>query len=239
MTRKQAIWLTVIGVAAGAGLVVLHLNLPIAADWRTNRLLHYVWQVAAGLAAVGGIVWALWPRPKAARRDLDRANARRRVLAVAVLAVGAVGLVVFAEIRRERDTGGQLADLVREDLVAIGQALQRYAADHNGAQPKDLEELVPQYLDAGRLYYAWRNGPFKSDPPAAGADGKPAEPPSYALAREPPVAPGRKVIENRFVAYLRPGHAWAPLTGVLEKDGKVQVISEDMVGRFERQREQK
>jgi len=235
VTKKQAIGFLAIGVIAAAAFVAAHLMLPIRASWTLNRVLHYVWEGGAAAAAVGGIVWLMWPRPKARRRDEQREQARRRFIALAATVLVAVVLVVLAEVRREMASRRRLEGKAVEDLQAIGRAIQAYADDHGGKRPEASADLVPDYLPAGRLYYAYRSGPEPAAPPAEPtADG--AEEASYALVKPPPPRPDAKVTrapEPRLLAYLRPGHAWAPLTVVLTKDGRTHVAGDDEVRTFE------
>ena len=235
MTKKQAWWMVAIGAAVTATMVLVHLQLPIDQSWRTNRILHHVWQVAACLAAAGGVTWLLWPRPKASRRDIDREMARRRIIGVGVVVVAAVGLIVFSEFHREGSTRHQLTGPATEGLRAIGQALEAYAKDHAGARPAAIQDLVPKYIGAARLFYPYRAGPVAVEPRG---EFKP-DMLSYALAKAPPAADSRRRPETTIVAYLRPGNGWAPLTAVLEKDGRVAVVGEDEVRRFEEQFEPK
>ena len=234
MTKKQAIWASVIGVAVAAALVLAHWNLPVDASWRTNRVLHYSWQGLVGLVAVASIVWLFWRRPKAARRDLDREIARRRVIGMGVVVVAAVILAIFGEVRRELVTRRVLEGLATQELHAVSEALTDYERDHGGAMPARIEDLVPKYLEPSRLSYAYRAGPIPIPPPDA-SDEADAVKPSFALAKVVPSLDERRRGGNRIVAYLRPGQAWAPLTVVLEKDGKVQIVGEDIVGPYEEQ----
>jgi len=233
MTRPQATWLVAIGAAAAVALVVVHAALlPADADWRVNRILHHVWQGVTAAAAAGGGAWLVWPRPKARiRRDEDRQRARRRTISLVALVVAAVLLVAFAEIRRETSTRGRLAGRAADDLQTIARALNAYAADHPGARPDALADLAPKYLDPARLYYAFRHGPAEAGPPADPA----AEPPSYALAKEPPATDAvKKRPQSPAAVYLRPGLAWAPMTAILARDGRVQIVGEDAVRSFEK-----
>jgi hypothetical protein len=233
MTGKHVIWAIVIGALAVVGLILLHLALPTDASWRTNRLLHLLWQVLAGLVGTGAVVWMMWRRPKAPRRDEDRLRARRKVIGVAIAIVVAVGLVVFGEMRRESASRSQLlAGPATADLEAIGKALGDYAKDHAGAKPATIEELVPKYLQPCNLYYPFRDGPAPLTAPAETGQGSP--PPSYALARQI-IIDTRTHPEPRFIAYLRPGAAWAPVTAALDKTGKVEIVGEEVVKPFERQ----
>ncbi len=68
---------------------------------------------------------------------------------------------------------------------------------------------------------------------ALAAEGAQPEAPSYALAREIPGAGSNRAEEVRYRVYLRPGCAWASLTAVIDKDGRFEVIADDMVARFE------
>jgi len=237
MTRKQALVLIPIGAVLAVGVVVAHLLLPTAsASWTVNRILHHACEAVAGLAAVGGVVWIMWPRPKPRRRDVQRDHARRRVFALAGVILTAVALAVFAEMRRENASRTRLEDVARGNLLVIGKALDAYAADHAGEAPKTITALSPKYLDRQGLYYRHRLGPAEVPPPPAD-DGRDAEPPTYALARRmlrrdgrPPADPVR--------AYLRPGHAWAPLTVVLERGGECRIVGEDRVAGYERRRKE-
>jgi len=235
MTKKQAVWASVIGVAVAAALVLVHGTLPIDAGWRTNRVLHYSWQGLVGLVAIGAVIWLLWRRPKAARRDLDRQIARRRVIGMGVVVVAAVILAIFGEVRRDFVTTHRfLEGLATQELPLISKALTDYERDHGGAMPARIEDLVPKYLEPSRLSYAYRAGPIPIPPPDA-SDEADAVKPSFALAKVVPSIDERRRGGNRIVAYLRPGNAWAPLTVVLEKDGKVQIVGEDVVGPYEEQ----
>jgi len=236
VTKKQAIWFLAIGVVAVAVLVAAHLVLPIHGSWTLNRVLHYVWEGATGAAVIGGVVWLMWPRPKARRRDHQREQARRRFIALVASVLAAVILVVFAEIHREMASRSRLSGQAVEDIQAIGRAIEAYAADHDGKRPESPADLVPKYLPAERLYYLYRTGPDEADPPAD-PTGEGAEEPSYALVKQPPPRPDARetrLTEPRLRAYLRPGHAWAPLTVVLTKDGRTRVAGEDEVRAFEK-----
>ena len=136
MTKKQALWFLSIGVVAVALLVAAHVAMPIRRSWTVNRILHYVWEGAAGAAAIGGVVWLMWPRPKARRRDHEREQARRRFIALAGAVLAVVGLVVFAEIHRDMASSRRLDGPAVEDLQAIGRALDVYASDHDGKRPE-------------------------------------------------------------------------------------------------------
>lgn len=236
MTRKQALALIPIGVVLATALVVAHLFLPApSASWTLNRILHHVCEGVGGLAAVGGIVWIMWPRPKPRRRDAQRDEARHRVFALVGCVLLAVGFAVFAEMHRDAAARGRLKGAAFADLQAIGKALDAYAADHDGETPKEITALVPAYLDRQGLYYRYRLGPSPTPPPAEA--GQEAESPTYVLAHtlprrdnQPPRDPVR--------AYLRPGHAWAPLTVVLERGRGCHIVGEDRVAGLERRREE-
>ena len=217
-------------------LTVVHLILPIDAGWAVNHYLHYGWQALAVLAGAGSLVWLMWPRHKARRRDEDRAAARRRVIGVAGVVLIVAFLIIFGELHREAGSRGILEKAI-PDVQAIAKALTAYSADHGGARPKAITELVPQYLDAGCLYYEYRNGPVASEKKVeAKPDSAEAAPaPSYALVRETPGTAGIKKSPTAVLAYLRPGNAWAPLTVVVEENGQCRVVSEDNVRLFERQ----
>ncbi len=240
MTKKQALWFLSIGVVAVALLVAAHVAMPIRRSWTINRILHYVWEGAAGAAAIGGVVWLMWPRPKARRRDHEREQARRRFIALAGAVLAVVGLVVFAEIPRDMASRRRRDGPAVEYRRASGRALDGYAADHDGKRPESPADLVPKYLPARRLYYAYRCGPDAADPPAE-TTGEGAEEPSYALVKQQPPRPGAEKTRRhdpRLLAYLRPGHVWAPLTVVLETDGRAHVAGEDEVRTFEKKDEQ-
>jgi hypothetical protein len=250
MTGKQAIMFAVIAVVAAVGFLVGHLLLPVDAGWAANRYLHYGWQALVLLATAGGGVWLMWPRPRAKRRDFDRAAARRRVIGLAGVILPAVFLIIFGELHREAESRVLLEKSGFQDLQAIGKALTAYAADHAGARPKSIGELAPQYLDAAHLCYAYCHGPAQAAPPPAeaktevAATAAPAAPaptptPTYALVKEVPGTSGVKKSPTAVMAYLRPGNAWAPLTAVLDENGQCRVVSEDNVRSFEQQFETK
>ena len=158
MTGKQAIGFAVIGAAGAAVCVVLHLAMPIDAGWGVNRILHYAWMAVVVLGTAGGIVWLMWPRPKARRRDFDRAAARRRVIGVGAVVVAAVAFIIFGEMHREVASRKYLEPAAAQDLQAIAKALGAYAAEHGGARPAAIEALVPKHLAPARLYFAYRRG---------------------------------------------------------------------------------
>jgi len=236
MTRKQAIVFAAAVAVAAVALTVVHLMLPINAGWAANHYLHYGWQALVVLAGAGSLVWLMWPRHKARRRDEDRAAARRRVMGVAGVVLIVAFLIIFGELHRENGSRGILEKAI-PDLQAIAKALTAYSADHGGARPKSITELVPQYLDASSLYYEYRNGPVASEKKVEtkpdSAEAAPA--PSYALVKETPGTAGIKKLPTAVLAYLRPGNAWAPLTVVVEENGECRVVSEDNVRLFERQ----
>jgi hypothetical protein len=151
-----------------------------------------------------------------------------------VIVVAAVILVIFGEVRRELATRRALEGLATQELHAVSEALRDYERDHGGAPPARIEDLVPKYLESGRLFYAYRAGPVPIPPPDASGEAV-AVKPSFALAKVMPGVNERRRGGNRIAAYLRPGNAWAPLTVVLEKDGKVQIVGEDVVGPYEEQ----
>jgi hypothetical protein len=272
MTGKQPIWFAVIAAAGAAACVVLHLVLPIDASWQVNRILHYAWMAVVALGTAGGLVWLMWPRPKARRRDFDRAAARRRVIGVGAVVLAAVALIIFGEGHRDFASRKYLEPIAVEDLQAIAKALGAYAAEHGGARPAAIEALAPAYLAPACLYFAYRRGPASAKPPqpaaeSGGEGAAPApsgpgsekvsekvsgtlrlkvpdtfsasEPPSYALVRQLPGSADTKRSPADIVAYLRPGNAWAPLTVIVEEDGRGQVVSEDAVRTFERRLEAK
>jgi hypothetical protein len=237
MTRKQALTLVPLGAVLAVAVVVAHLLLPTAsASWTVNRILHHACEAVAALAAVGGIVWIMWPRPKPRRRDAQRDQARRRVFALVGCVVLAVGLAVFAEMHRDTASRSRLEGDACRDLRAVGDALDAYAADHDGETPKEITALAPEYLEREALYYAYRNGPAKAAPPAPGT-GQDGPPPTYAVTRRTPRRDG-KPHADPVRAYLRPGHAWAPLTVVLERGGRCRIVGEDRVAGYERRRKE-
>lgn len=235
MTKAQVLWLVAVGVVVAAALVTAHLVMPFEQTWAVNRIVHHGWEAVAGLAAAGGIVWMWWPRPAARRRDEQRLQAHRRVIAMGAVVLAGVILVVFAEVHRDLASRDRLGASAVADLEAIGKALDAYAADHDGAEPAALGDLAPKYLEAARLYYVYRHGPAEAPPPAAAVAEAPAEAPSYAIARIRLAPDAKKRPETRLRAYLRPGLAWAPLTAVLGKDGKAHVAGDDEVRLFEKQ----
>lgn len=237
MTKNQVWWLAGIGAAIIAVFAVVHgVLLPMDDGWRVSRIVHQVWLGVVVLAAGGGITWVFWPRGKPRRRDEERLRAQRRVISILAIAIAAVIVVVVGEVRRETSTRAFLAGAATADMQAIAKALDAYAADHGGKPPEDVTELTPQYLEPSRLYYVYRRGPLATQPP----DDPTAEPPTFALAKEPPATEEKKKQQpNRITAYLRPGCAWAPMTVVLEKDGQIRITGEDAVRTFEKQAEQK
>ena len=258
MGLRQTLLFAAVAAAVAAALAAAHLALPVQAGWQTNRLLHYGWMAAVVLGTAGGIVWLMWPRPKARRRDFDRAAARRRVIGVGAVVLAAVAFIIFGEMHREVASRKYLEPAAVEDLQAIAQALGAYAAEHGGARPAAIEALVPTYLAPARLYFAYRRGPASVEPPQpvaeSGGEGAAApassgpgpgtgqgatEPPSYALVRQLPGSANTKRSPADIVAYLRPGNAWAPLTVIVEESGRGQVVSDDAVRTFERRLEAK
>ena len=238
MTRKGLFVFVGIALAAAAILVAAHLMLPVRQTWTVNRILHYVWEGVVAAAAAGGCVWLMWPRPKTGRRDEQREQARRRLIVLVGTIMAAVLLVVFAEIHRETASHRRLSGRAVEDLAAIAKAIDAYAADHNGDRPESAVDLVPKYLEASRLYYAYRFGPEPAEPPADPA-AENAEKPTYDLVKQAPPPPGTgKRVEARLTAYLRAGYAWAPLTAVLDKDGRARIAGEDEVRPFEKKAEE-
>ena len=123
MTRKKAIWFAAIAGTSAAAILVVHLLLPIDAGWAANRYLHYGWLAITLLAAAGGMVWLMWPRPRARRRDFDRAAARRRVIGVGGVIMAAVFLVIFGELQREAQSRALLEKAAMGDLQAVAKAL--------------------------------------------------------------------------------------------------------------------
>jgi len=235
MTHRQTVILIPIVAVVAVGVVVGHLFLPTdSASWAVNRLLHHVCEGVAVAGAAAGIAWTMWPRPKPRRRDVQRSEARRRVVVLLVCVVVAVGLAVFAEMHRESVSRARLSGPAVADLQAIGKALAAYAADNAGGYPKVITDLAPAYLEADRLYYVYRDGPAEAAGPPAGK----AELPTYALARRLPRRDG-KPHPDPVLAYLRPGHAWAPLTVVLEEGGRCRVVGDDRVATYEVRRTEK
>jgi hypothetical protein len=230
MTRKHLVALAVVGAVVAAGLIVLHTFLPLDTSWSTNRLLHYLWLGATGLVAVGAIVWLLWPRPKPPRRDIGREQARRRVFAMIGVLVVLVGVVVFGEVRRDWVSRAQLREAATPGLQQIARAVAKYTADHGGAVPFTLESLVPRYLKPEQLYYAFRQGPTAAPAP----DAESAAAASFGLAKDYPHEAGRgDASPMPYVAYLRPGQAWASLSMAVDSTGGCEIIAEDAADRFE------
>jgi hypothetical protein len=222
MTRKQAYWMSGIGVGAALVLLLVHLLvLPIDASWTVNRVLHHVWEVLAVLAGGGGVVWALWPRPKARKRNVERERVRRRAIAVIAVALAAVTLVVTAEMLRDLRARTWLDEAGR-DLNAIHETAAAWRQDHGGEWPESLDALD---LPAEVRHFPYRHGPDAADPPADSQ-------PSYTLVRPP--RPGEPERETPILAYLKPGSTWAPLTMVVEKRGTLRVVGEDAVKPLER-----
>ena len=222
MTWKQIVWAAVIGAVAAAAILLVHLVvLPIDASWTVNRAVHHAWEVATGLAGAGGITWALWPRPKAPRRDLQRERIHRRAVAIVVMAMTAVALIVAGELLCDHQTKRYL-QAAFPALDAIYTSAQQYRTAHNGEWPESLDSLS---LAPSVLYYAYRGGPVAKPTPEA-ADG----PPSYALAG--PLAGNGQKRESRVLAYLLPGQSWAPLTAVVDKGGRIQMTGEDRTRSF-------
>ena len=124
---------------------------------------------------------------------------------------------------------GTWSPLPQPALKTIAEALDRYEADHKGADPASVEALVPQYLKAEALLYPYRRGPVA----APAAEGPEAEPPSYALAHEVPGLPTSRPLEAQYRVYLRPGNAWAGLSAVIDRQGHFEIIADDMVSRYE------
>ena len=149
MTKKQAIWFLGIGVVCAAVLITGHLMMPVRGSWTLNRILHHAWEGATAAAAIGAVVWLMWPGPKPRRRDALREQARRRFIAVVGTVLAAVILVVFAEIHREMASRNRLGGKAVEDIRAIGRAIEAYAAEHDGKRPEVPADLVPNYLPAG------------------------------------------------------------------------------------------
>jgi len=227
MTKKRLVWTMGVTVAVLAILIVAYARLPIQASWKVNRILHHVLQAVGGAAALAGVVWALWPRHQARRRDVARKEAHRRISAIAVLIVAAVAWIAVAEVWRDRVTRHFL-EPAREDLAAVAKALAAYAADHQGARPDSIVTLAPVYLERSRLYYIYRDGSSESGPPAEGTES------SYALVKPKIHKPGQsRPTEWPFVAYLRPGNAWAALTVVSDKAGGTHVVDDDRAPRPE------
>ena len=236
MTRKQLLWAVGIGLAAVILLVAAYGALPVRASWTVNRILHHVWQGVTGLAGVGGVVWVFWPRPKAPRRDLERERVRRRMAAVVGIVLIAVAMVVLAEVRRDRVTRQYLRH-AEADLEIIAEAINNYAAEHEGALPKDLAELVqPGHLARKQLYYTYRDGPREAAPPSPESVDPRGR--SYYLVPGKPRDNRERGKAGSILVFLRaksasnPPTAWAPLTVVLDQEGRIGVASEDIVERI-------
>jgi len=236
MTRKQLLWAVGVGLAAVILLVAAYGALPVRASWTVNRILHHVWQGVTGLAGAGGVVWVFWPRPKAPRRDLERERARRRMVAVVGIVVTAVAMVVLAEVRRDQVTRQYLRH-AEADLEIIAEAIKNYAAEREGALPKDLAELVqPGRLARKQLYYTYRDGPREAAPPSPESVDLRGR--SYYLVPGKPRDNRKREKAGSILVFLRaksvwnPPTAWAPLTVVLDQEGRIRVASEDIVGRI-------
>jgi hypothetical protein len=226
MTRAQRIGAIAVGAVVAAVLVAAHLRLPMNGSWTLNRVLHYVWLAATGLAGAGGVVFFLWPRAKLQRRDQERKRARDRILSVIAVVVSTFALVAFGEVRRDRVTHAYLAP-AEEDLAAIHAALEVYKADHHGALPAKLADLVPKYLSGDHLYYTFRHGPVASPKPA---DVQAAsEEPSYVLMPKitGPAAEKYGPAENPYLVFQRPGESWAALVVALGRNGRTGLIGDD------------
>jgi hypothetical protein len=241
MSKKQAIGLAIIGVVVTAVLVVLHLFMPLNQSWTMNRILHYAWEAVAAGSAIGAGVWLMWPRTKARRKDEDRIRAQRKVFGMLGATVLLVGLILFAEMHREATTQRLLGE-AQSDLKAIQSGLILYARDHSGARPETLAVLVPKYLDREHLFYVYRDGAMRSPPPSPDTDLTTAEL-SYGVVKIiPPATESAKKREQTAVsAYLHSGHAWAPLTAVIDQGDDVgvdaYVTGDDMVRGLESRRQ--
>lgn len=239
MTKRQSILFAVLATAAAALFVGLHMALPIDQSWSVNRILNYAWDGALAAGVIGAALWLFWPNHEKFRKDEKRERARRCLIALAAVVVGAAMLVIFGELRREHDATARL-ETARPDLEAIHKALAVYAADHAGAPPESLAGLVPKYLPPAQAYYAYRDGPRRASfahgwPPATDPS-MGDDQPTYVLAKQPPAPPDAKPAQDRrMMAYLKVGCSWAPLTVILESDGRVRVVSDDVVRRFEKQ----
>ncbi|WP_299044717.1 hypothetical protein, partial [uncultured Thermosynechococcus sp.] len=93
-----------------------------------------------------------------------RASLRGRVSCWVLGGLGCLGLLILAFIgiyllgRAMQKTFGetikqatQMEQVVEPRLKAIYQALQRYAADHNGKYPPNLQALTPKYISNDAL----------------------------------------------------------------------------------------
>jgi Tfp pilus assembly protein PilE len=226
MTRRQAVWAIGIGVAAVAALLAAYgLALPLDASWKANRIAHHAWQGLVGLAGIGGAAWLLVVRPDLPRRDLRRQAVRRRAIALVAVVVAAVLVVVAGELWRDRATRPYL-DAARPALAGIHQSASRYREAHGGRWPESLEALG---LAPAALRYDYRRGPV----PSTAAPGPSEDPPAFALARVEQPERGQKPRETTILAYLKPPAAWAPLTAVVYKSGRIEIVGEDVVERFE------
>jgi len=237
MTRKQLLWAVGIGLAAVILLVAAYGALPVRASWTVNRILHHVWQGVTGLAGVGGVVWVFWPRPKAPRRDLERERVRRRMAAVVGIVLTAVAMVVLAEVRRDWVTREKFLAPAIEDLRVIKKALDAYAADYSGSRPEHLTELVLSgHLARKQLYYTYRDGPREAAPPSPESVDPRGR--SYYLVPGKPRDNRERGKAGSILVFLRaksasnPPTAWAPLTVVLDQEGRIRVASEDIVERI-------
>ena len=213
-----------IGAAAVAALVAAYgLVLPLDASWGTNRIAHHAWQGLVGLAGIGGAVWMLLLKPDTPRRDLRREAVRRRAIALVVAVVAAVLVVVAGELWRDRATRPYL-EKARPTLALIHERAEEYRQAHGGQWPESLEALG---LPPQALHYVHGRGP--SPRPSA-----PDEPADFALAQVERPERGQKPRETGVLAYLKSGSAWAPLTAIVSKTGRIEIVAEDVVERYEK-----
>ena len=231
MTRGQRIGMIAVGVATAAILITAHCLMPINRSWQFNRVLHYIWLAVTGLACAGGVAFILWPRAKLQRRDQERQRARDRIISLIIVVVGTFAIVAFGEVRRDRVTRTYL-DSAIADMGTIGKALEAYKADHAGAMPEKLSDLVPKYLPAGGLYFEFRNGPLAAPKPTTiDPDG---EEPSYLVAKRllGTSASRGDVVENQVLVYQRPGQGWASLVAGLSISGGTGLVGEEDAARW-------
>ncbi len=228
MTKPQAVRALVVGATAAVVLLLVHLLvLPVPASWTVNRVLHHVWEGLVLAGAAGAVVLFFRIKTGTRRRDLQRAEARRRLVAVVVVVVAAVGMAVTAELLRDASSRRRLR-AAEADLEAVARAVEAYRADHGGTWPEDVGALAPTYLPRAHLYYRYRHGPRGEGPPPE--DAGDAAPPTYRLVPPREKKPGEKAKpESPVAAYLRPGCAWGPLTAVLGRSGVILVRGDDLV----------
>ena len=108
----------------------------------------------------------------------------KKVAVAALILAGVFLFVVPNRFGNQQPQRGKLTNSLSH-AKQIGTACQIYATDHHGSFPKDLNELIPDYLpDRGIFSSPFAPNPGQLDYEYFGAGGADTDPPAKILLRD-------------------------------------------------------